>query len=102
MVHTCQDCGQIFLSREEFNNHVQTHFQTHLDKWSDKTAEMFSWKAPDDLNQDLHKVFKRYNLGDKAMLCLWTNGQLNTAICEPSRMLELQDRLTEWLRGNRQ
>jgi hypothetical protein len=24
------------------------------------------------------------------MLCLWVNGQLNTAICEPSRILELQ------------
>jgi hypothetical protein len=31
------------------------------------------------------------------MLCLWVNGQLNTAIREPSRILELQDRLKEWL-----
>ena len=30
------------------------------------------------------------------MLCLWVNGQLNTAIREPSRILELQDRLKEW------
>jgi hypothetical protein len=34
---------------------------------------------------------------DKAMLCLWHNGQLNTAIRESSRILELQDRLKEWL-----
>jgi len=27
------------------------------------------------------------------MLCLWVNGQLNTAIRGPSRILELQDRL---------
>jgi len=31
------------------------------------------------------------------MLCLWVNGQLNTAIREPSRILESQDRLKEWL-----
>jgi hypothetical protein len=31
------------------------------------------------------------------MLCLWVNDQLNTAIREPSRILELQDRLKEWL-----
>ena len=31
------------------------------------------------------------------MLCLWVNGQLNTAIREPVRILELQDRLKEWL-----
>ena len=28
------------------------------------------------------------------MLCLWVNGQLNTAIREPSRILELGIRLT--------
>jgi hypothetical protein len=31
------------------------------------------------------------------MLCLWVNGQLNTAIREPSRIFELQDTLKEWL-----
>jgi len=36
-------------------------------------------------------------MGKKAMLCLWYDGQLNTAIREPSRILELQDRLKEWL-----
>ncbi len=97
MVHTCKDCGQIFLSRTEFNNHVQRHFQTHLDKWSDKTEKKVSWKTPDGLNTDLYKVFEKYNLGEKAMLCLWKNGQLNTAIREASRILELQDRLKEWL-----
>jgi hypothetical protein len=98
MVHICQDCGQIFLSRTEFNNHVQTHYQTHLDKWSDKDKTAKE-KAPDGLNRDLYKVFERYNLGlgEKAMLCLWRNGQLNTTIREPSRILELQDRLKEWL-----
>jgi hypothetical protein len=30
------------------------------------------------------------------MLCLWVNGQSNTAIRERSRILELQDRLLEW------
>ena len=56
-----------------------------------------TWKAPHGMNPALYKVFEKYNLGDKAMLCLWVNGQLNTAIRERSRVLELQDRLREWL-----
>ena len=47
--------------------------------------------------RSLYNVFEKYNLGDKAMLCLWVNGQLNTAIRERPRILELQDRLKEWL-----
>jgi hypothetical protein len=31
------------------------------------------------------------------MLCLWVNSQLNTAIGEPARILEPQDRLKGWL-----
>jgi hypothetical protein len=81
MVHTCKDCVQIFLTRSEFNNHVQTHYQTHLDKCSNKDKAAKE-KAHDGLNRDLYKVFERYNLGlvDKAMLCLWRNGDLDTAI----------------------
>ena len=45
----------------------------------------------------MFKVFEKYNMKDKAMLCLWHNGQLNTAIRESSCILELQDRLKEWL-----
>jgi hypothetical protein len=45
----------------------------------------------------LFKVFEKYGLEEKVMLCLWHNGQLRTAIREPSRILELQDRLREWL-----
>jgi len=52
---------------------------------------------PEGMNQDLFKIFEKYRLGERAMLCLWVNGQLNTAIREPSRILELQDRLKEWL-----
>ena len=33
------------------------------------------------------------------MLCLWVNGQLNTAIREPSCILELQDRLKGMVAG---
>jgi hypothetical protein len=55
-----------------------------------------SWKAP-GMSQDLFKIFEKYRLEERAMLCLWVNGQLNTAIPEPSRILELQDRLKEWL-----
>lgn len=49
------------------------------------------------MNPALYKAFERYNLGERAMLCLWRNGQLNTAIREPSRVFELQDILKEWL-----
>ncbi|MFZ0514224.1 MAG: hypothetical protein WAM14_21645 [Candidatus Nitrosopolaris sp.] len=67
----------------------------HLDKWSDK-ADKVSWKTPDGLNPDLYKVFERCNLGEKAMLCLWRNGQLNTAIRQSSHIMELQHRLREY------
>jgi hypothetical protein len=46
--------------------------------------------SPDD---GLGFVFEK----KRAMLCLWVNGQLNTAIREPSGILELHDRLKEWL-----
>jgi hypothetical protein len=56
-----------------------------------------SWKPPEGMTQDLFKIFEKYRLEERAMLCLWVNGQLNTAIREPSRILELQDTLKEWL-----
>jgi hypothetical protein len=31
----------------------------------------------------LGSVVKEYRLGERAMLCLWVNGQLNTAVREP-------------------
>jgi hypothetical protein len=52
---------------------------------------------PDGLNRELYKVFEKYSLGDKAMLCLWKNGQLNCALRISSRDHELQTRLKEWL-----
>jgi hypothetical protein len=98
MVFTCKDCGQEFLSSSEYKRHQQTHLQTHLDKWSTNTKpDKVSWKPPEGMNQDLFKIFEKYRLGERAMLCLWYNGQLNTAIREPSRILESQDRLKEWL-----
>jgi hypothetical protein len=78
--------------------HQQTHLHTHLDKWSsDSKPHKLSWKPPEGMNQDLLKIFEKYRLGERAMLCLWVNGQLNTAIREPSRIIELQDNLKEWL-----
>lgn len=52
---------------------------------------------PDGLNRELYKVFEKYNLGDKSMLCLWKEGQLNCALREPVREYELQTRLKEWM-----
>ncbi|MFY9797188.1 MAG: hypothetical protein WAM42_23450 [Candidatus Nitrosopolaris sp.] len=86
------------LSPSEYKRHQQTHLQTHLDKWSSNNKpDKVSWKPPEGMNQDLFKIFEKYRLGERAMLCLWVNGQLNTAIREPSRILELKDRLKEWL-----
>jgi len=75
MVFTCKEKARKvkFLPSSEFELHKQTHYQTHLDKWSSKPD-----KAPDGLNSALYKVFEKYRLGDRAMLCLWVNRQLNT------------------------
>ena len=98
MVSICKDCGQEFLSSSEYERHQKTHLQTHLDKWSSNIKpDKVSWKPPEGMNQDLFKIFEKYRLGERAMLCLWVNGQLNTAIRERSRILELQDGLKEWL-----
>lgn len=61
-----------------------------------------SWKPPEGLNPELkeafEKVFEKYRLGNKAMLCLWNDGQLSTAVIhEPSLIPELRDRLNECL-----
>jgi hypothetical protein len=98
MVSICKDCGQEFLSSWEYKRHQQTHLQTHLDRWSSNSKpDNVNWKPPDGMSQDLLRIFEKYRLGERAMLCLWFNGQLNTAIRERSRILELQDRLKEWL-----
>ncbi len=94
MVFICKDCGIKFLSSSEFEHHKQTHYQTIS---TSGVADKINWKAPDGLNPALFEVFEKYRLDDRAMLCLWYNGQLNTAIREPSWILELQDRLKEWL-----
>ena len=95
MVLTCKDCGQEFLSSSEYKRHQQTHLQTHIDSWS--KPDKVSRKPPEGINPALYEVFEKYRLGNRAMLCLWYNGHLNTAIREPSRILEFQDRLKEWL-----
>jgi hypothetical protein len=96
MVHICMFCGEMFLYWLEYNNHTQRHMQTHLDKWSN-VETMDSKTAVNDIqegmNGELYKLFEKYNLGSKAMLCLWSNGQLNCAMREPAREYELQDRL---------
>ncbi len=57
-----------------------------------------SWKPPEEMNQELFKIFEKYRLRERAMVSLWVNGQLNTAIRQRSRILELQDKLKEWLK----
>ena len=95
MASICKDCGQEFLSSSEYKRHQQTHLQTHIDSWS--KSDKVSWKPPEGMTEDLFKIFEKYRLGERAMLYLWVKGQLNTAIRKPARILELQDRLKEWL-----
>ena len=77
MVSICKDCGQEFLSSSEYKRHQQTHLQTHLDKWSSNSKpDKVSWKPPEGMSQDLFKVFEKYRVGERAMLCLWVNGTL--------------------------
>jgi hypothetical protein len=108
MGYTCKDCGQMFISFSDYRRHEQTHLQTHLyrsnkqvdrddGKNENKDQSKITRKSPEGMNPALFKVFEKYDLENKAVLCFWHNGQLNTAIREPYRMLELQDRLREWL-----
>ena len=94
-VHTCKECGQTFLSWKEFDTHVGRHLQKHLDEF----APTKRGNIPEEMNRELLKVFEKYRLGDnKSMLCLWRNGYLSSALRERSRELELQARLSEWLK----
>jgi hypothetical protein len=98
MVHTCKDCGQKFLSRIEYNNHIERHLQTHLDKWSSAEDKSTTDDIPDGLNRELFKVFERFPIDNgKAILCLWKGSQLNVAMRSFGRQHELMDRLKEWL-----
>ncbi|MGB8934465.1 MAG: hypothetical protein WCC17_05100 [Candidatus Nitrosopolaris sp.] len=101
-VHTCKECGQTFLSWKEFDSHVNKHLQKHLDEFAPNIPEKKTpWEAfsniPEGMNRDLFKIFERYNLGQKVVLCLWRNGRLNCAIHERSREQELKSSLSEWL-----
>ena len=100
---TCKEC-QEFLSPKEFENHMNKHRQRYLDDFAlpSKMPEMKTpWAAfsniPEGMNRDLLKLFEKYRLGDKSVLCLWRNGYLSTALRDKSLELELQTRLKEWL-----
>jgi hypothetical protein len=102
-VHKCKECGQTYLSWKEFDTHVNRHLQKHLDEYAPKIPEKKTpWESfsniPEGMNRDLLKVFEKYRLGNKSMLCLWRNGYLSCALRERSREQELQARLSEWLK----
>jgi len=102
-VHKCKECQQTFLSWKEFDAHVNRHLQKHLDEYTLKIPEKKTpWESfsniPEGMNRYLLKVFEKYNLGDKSMLCLWRNVYLSFALRERSREQELQTRLSEWLK----
>jgi len=66
------------------------------------SGEENPWEAssniPEGMNKELLKVFEKYRLGDKSMLCLWRDGYLSCALRERSREQELQARLIDWLK----
>jgi hypothetical protein len=81
----------------EFDLHVNRHLQKHLDEYAPKIPKKKTpWEAfsniPEGMNRALLKVFEKYDLRDKSILCLWRNGYLSCASCE------LQTRLSEWLK----
>ena len=99
-MRTCKECRQTFLSRKEFDAHVNRHFQKHLDEYTPKKKtpwEAFS-NIPEGMNRELLMVFERYRLRDKSVLCLWRNGYLSSALRERSRELELETLLSEGLK----
>jgi hypothetical protein len=101
-VHKCKECEQTFLSWKEFDAHVNRHLQKHLEEYAPKIPEKKTpWESfsdiPEGMNRDLLKVFEKYNLGDKSMLCLWKNGYLSFDLRERSREQELQTLLSEWM-----
>ena len=96
-VHACKECRQTFLSGKELDAHVNRHLQKHLDEYTPKKKTPWP-NIPEGMNRELLMVFEKYRLGDKSVLCLWRNGYLSSALRERSRELELQTRLSEWLK----
>jgi len=88
-LNACKECGLTFLSGKEFDAHINHHLQKHLDEYAPKIPKKTPWEMfsniPEGMNSDLLKVFEKYNLGDKSMLCLWRNGYLSSALRELSR-----------------
>ena len=81
------------LVEEKEKSKIKKEYDPHK-----KTKKRLAEIPHEKRNSDLLKVFEKYNLGDKSMLCLWRNGYLSSALRERSRELELRTRLSEWLK----
>jgi len=92
MAFTCPKCGQTFLQRKSYEQHSREHQQTHIDSWGQTDIS----DMPVGLNRELFKVFEKCSVG-KAIICLWRNGKLNSAIRPVGRERELVNILKEWL-----
>ncbi len=106
MAFTCPTCGQTYLQESAYTRHIQQHQQTHIDSWDLQEQEQGNQNQeqtydisdmPVGLNRELFKVFEKFHVGDKTILCLWKNGHLSCAIRPVAREHELMDRLREWL-----
>jgi hypothetical protein len=93
----CPTCGQTFLQESAYTPHTQKHKQTSIDSWSDEKQIYDISDMPVGLNRELFKVFEKYGIGDRAIISLWKNGQLNSAVRSVTRERELMDILKEWL-----
>lgn len=82
--------------------HIQKHQQTRIDSWglqeeeNQKQAYDIS-DMPVGLNRQLFKVFEKFHVGDKTIICLWKNSQLNSATRPVEQERELLDILNDWL-----
>jgi hypothetical protein len=75
-------------------------YSDDIDSWGLQGTEKQTYDINDmpvGLNRELFNVFEKYGVGNKAIICLWKNGQLNSAIRPVGREHELVERLKEWL-----
>jgi hemerythrin len=96
MAFTCPTCGQTFLQKAAYKHHTEEHLQTHINMWQAQGDQTDISEMPVGLNRELFKVFEKYSV-DKAIICLWKNGQLNSATRPVGRERELVEILKDWL-----
>jgi|SRR5215467_13901191 len=97
LLQYCKECGQTFLSSKGFNAHVNRYLQKHLDEYTPKKKT--PWEAFSNIPEGMNRSWSLKSIvWGTNRYCLWRNGYLSSALRERSRELELQARLSEWLK----